>query len=171
MTRNPLSLPFESLQVGESFETRGRTIAEADIVAFASLTGDWHPQHSDAVWAAESPFGARIAHGMLLVSYAVGLFPLDPEQVVALRRMEDVVFKRPAFIGDTVRAVGRVEALAPVDERAGLVTLAWRLVNQDGATLVRARTQVLWRRDGAPRSAEAPEPFEQSASSTAVLPL
>ena len=45
--------------------SRGRTITEADVVQFAALTGDLHPQHTDAAWAAESRFGERVAHGML----------------------------------------------------------------------------------------------------------
>jgi 3-hydroxybutyryl-CoA dehydratase len=162
------SLGFDSLPEGERFETRGRTITEADVVAFSSLTGDWHPQHTDAVWAASSVFGERIAHGMLLLSFAVGLLPLDPERVLALRRVEDAVFKRPAFIGDTVHSEGRIDSLSPVDERAGLVTLAWRMVNQRGDTLLRARTQVLWAREGAPAGDNG---AEGALVATGVLPL
>ena len=62
------SAPYEELEAGQTFTTRGRTVTEADVVGFAALTGDWHPQHTDAVWAAESPFGERIAHGLLVVS-------------------------------------------------------------------------------------------------------
>ena len=47
--------------VGTPFESRGRTITEADLVSFAALTGDWHPQHADAGWAASGPFGERVA--------------------------------------------------------------------------------------------------------------
>jgi len=47
--------------------TRGRTITEAGVVAFSALTGDHHPQHTDAQWAAETPFGGRVAHGMLVL--------------------------------------------------------------------------------------------------------
>src|ERR671938_598898 len=90
-----LARDFEALEPGASFTTRGRTITEADVVSFAALTGDWHPQHTDEVWAAASPFGERIAHGMLLISCAIGLVPLDPERAVALRRLSEVVFKRP----------------------------------------------------------------------------
>ncbi len=43
--------------------SRGRTITEADVVQFAALTGDLHPQHTDAAWAASSRFGERVAHG------------------------------------------------------------------------------------------------------------
>jgi acyl dehydratase len=137
---------FDELQVGDRFTTRGRTVTESDVVAFAALTGDLHPQHTDAVWAAESQFGERIAHGMLLLSFAVGLVPLDPERVVALRRISDAVFKRPVLFGDTIHVESRVEALSPVGDDLGLATCLWTIVNQDGRTVARATVEVLWRR-------------------------
>lgn len=142
-----LSDPFERLAEGERFATRARTVTEADVVAFAAQTGDLHPQHTDAVWAASSPFGQRIAHGMLVLSYAVGLVPFDPERVLALRRICDAVFKRPVHIGDTIRVEGSVLALNEVSDEAGLVTLGWRVLAQDDRTVCRARVDVLWRRD------------------------
>ena len=60
----------------------------------------------DADWAAGSRFGEQIAHGLLVLSFAVGLLPLDPERVVALRRVGDAVFKQPVKIGDTVHVEG-----------------------------------------------------------------
>ena len=51
------SCPFEALEPGQAFTTRGRTVTESDVVSFAALTGDWHPQHTDAEWAAASSFG------------------------------------------------------------------------------------------------------------------
>jgi acyl dehydratase len=139
--------PFERVVEGASFETRGRTVTEADVVSFAAQTGDWHPVHSDAQWAAESPFGERIAHGMLILSYAIGLVPLEPSRVVALRRIADVVFKRPVHLGDTIRVRGLVTSLQEVGDDAGLVGFAWTIVNQDDRAVVRARVEVLWRRD------------------------
>src|SRR5258708_229517 len=114
-----------------TFVTRRRTITEADVVAFSAQTGDWHPQHSDATWAAQSPFGERIAHGMLILSYAIGLVPLDPERVMALRRVADAVFKRPVRLGDTIRVRGRIEALQPVSDEAGLAAMTLTIVNQE----------------------------------------
>jgi 3-hydroxybutyryl-CoA dehydratase len=143
---SPFALDFDALKGGERFVTRGRTITEADIVQFAALTGDMHPQHTDAAWAAESRFGERIAHGMLVMSYAVGLVPLDPERVVALRRIADVVFKHPAYIGDTIHVDGRIESLKPVDDQHGLVEALWKIVTQRGRTVARARVELLWRR-------------------------
>lgn len=141
---------YDDLRAGQSFVSRGRTITEADVVGFAALTGDWHPQHSDAVWAADSAFGERIAHGMLVISFAVGLVPLDPRRVVALRRLGDVVFKRPVRLGDTLRVSGRVAELSPVSDEAGLVTLGWSIHNQESQLVCRARVEVLWSRDVRP---------------------
>ena len=124
--------PFEALEVGQEFTTRGRTMTEADVVGFAQLTGDWHPQHADAQWASASPFGERIAHGMLVVSLAAGLVPFDPGRVVALRQVSQATFKRPVRFGDTVHVEGRIAELGPGAEDAGMVTFAWNVVNQDG---------------------------------------
>jgi len=139
--------PFEALEPGQEFTTRGRTVTEADVVGFASLSGDWHPQHCDAAWAEGSPFGERIAHGMLVIALASGLVPFDPGRVVALRRVADATFKRPVRFGDTLRVEGRIADLGTGSQEAGLVTFAWNVVNQDDQTVCRARVEVLWRRD------------------------
>jgi 3-hydroxybutyryl-CoA dehydratase len=139
--------PFGALEVGASFISRGRTITEADVVAFGALTWDSHPQHMDAQWSATSPFGERVAHGMLVVSYAVGLVPFDPDRVLALRGLDNVVFKRPVKLGDTIRVKGAVIALRPIGEEAGLVQWRWSVVNQDDQLAARALVEVLWRSD------------------------
>ena len=140
---------FERLEVGDRFASHGRTVTESDVHAFAAQTGDLHPQHVDADWAAGSAFGERIAHGMLVISFAVGLVPLDPRRVVALRRLGDVVFKRPVRLGDTLRVSGKVAELAAVSDEAGLVTFAWSIHNQDDQLVCRARVEVVWSRDAA----------------------
>ncbi len=133
------------LEGGAELVTRGRTITEADVVSFAGLTGDWHPQHADADWAARGRFGERVAHGMLVLSYAVGLVPFDPERVVALRGLDSVTFKRPVRIGDTMRVRVRVERVRPLDSEHALVELGWRIVNQDDRVVARATVEALWR--------------------------
>jgi acyl dehydratase len=136
--------PFERLSVGQRFRSGERAVRDTDVIVFSALTGDWHPQHCDPDWAARSPFGERIAHGMLILSLAVGLVPLDPERVLALRRVGEVVFKRPVRLDDSVHVDGELTALRPIDERAGLVDFAWQVRNQDDALVVRASVQVLW---------------------------
>ena len=142
------------LEDQEALVSRGRTITEADVVSFAALSGDWHPQHADATWAAESRFGRRVAHGMLVLSYSLGLMPLDPSRVVALRGLREVVFKRPVFIGDTIRAEGRVEEVTPLDGETALVHLGWRIVNQHDEGVARAKLAIVWRLDPDLASAE-----------------
>lgn len=132
-------------KAGEETVSRGRTISEADLVSFAALTGDWHPQHADAKWAARGQFGERVAHGMMVLSYAVGLIVLDPERVVALRALEDVTFKRPVRIGETIRVRSQVESVEALDAGLALVTLTWRVINQNERVVARARVVVLWR--------------------------
>jgi 3-hydroxybutyryl-CoA dehydratase len=151
------SAPFEELEAGQTFTTRGRTVTEADVVGFAALTGDWHPQHTDAEWAAGSAFGERIAHGLFVVSLAAGLVPFDGDRVVALRRVADATFKRPVKFGDTLHVTGRVAELGAGSDEAGLVAFQWQVVNQDGKTVCRARIEVLWRRDGVADDASAEE--------------
>jgi acyl dehydratase len=145
------------LEVGAEHTSRGRTVTEADLVAFAAQTGDWHPQHTDADWAAHSRFGGRIAHGMLVLSWAVGLVPFDPERVVALRGFDSITFKRPVPIGDTIRVRSRIESVRPLDEDHALVTLRWRIVNQRDQVVARARVEALWRVGEGELAAEADE--------------
>jgi 3-hydroxybutyryl-CoA dehydratase len=146
---------FDELETGVAFTTPARTITESDLVSFAALTGDRHPLHTDARWAEASPFGKRVAHGMLVLSYALGLVPFEPSRVVALRGVDGVVFKRPAYIGDTIRVEGEIESLDPLDDAVGLVTCGWRVHNERDELLARAKLKVTWRRGGSGEREEA----------------
>src|SRR5438132_1628062 len=108
----PWSAPFEQLTEGRTFRTPSHVVTAADISAFATVTGDHHPAHTDAAWAAAGPFGGVVAHGMLVVSLAVGLVPFDPRRVIALRRLGDVTFKRPVRVNDTIHVEGRIARLS-----------------------------------------------------------
>jgi acyl dehydratase len=144
---------FDQLAVGDEFETGSRIICEEDLSAFSDLTGDHHPLHTDPEWAASSLFGGRIAHGMMLLSYSVGLAPIDPDRVVALRGFDRVVFKRPVRLGESIALRGRIEELKEIDGENGLARMLWTVVNGDGRTVLRANAEILWR-----RTAPAPQP-------------
>ena len=95
---------FEECEIGEVVITAGRTITEGDIVSFASLSGDFTQIHTDAQYAATGMFGQRVAHGLLVLSIAVGLSVqtgLIEGTVLAFREL-DWKFSRPIFIGDTI---------------------------------------------------------------------
>lgn len=147
------SRPFDDLAPGQRFTTRGRTITESDVVGFAGLTGDFHPQHVDAAWSQTSAFGERIAHGLLVLSVAAGLVPFDPQRVIALRRVRDVVFKRPVRFGDTVTVEGELKSLTELDDGSGLVAVALA-VCVAGRTVARATVEVIWARDRQAAAAE-----------------
>jgi 3-hydroxybutyryl-CoA dehydratase len=138
---------FDGLEIGAAMESSGRTVTEHDVVSFAALTGDWHPQHADAEWAANSPFGRRIAHGMLVISYALGLLPIDPRVVMALRSIDGAVLKRPVGLGDTIRVRAKVARMRPLGDETGLVTLDVRILNQSDELAARMDIVVLWRRE------------------------
>lgn len=139
--------PFAALEEGLGFSTGTHTVTEEEVLAFAALTGDHHPQHVDVEWASLSAFGEQIAHGMFVVSLAAGLVPFDPARVLALRALKDVTFKRAVRFGDAIHVVGKVEALRPAGEDAGLVTLAWRILDAEERLVCRARVDVLWKAD------------------------
>jgi 3-hydroxybutyryl-CoA dehydratase len=148
---------FDDLEVGDSMESSGRTVTEYDVVSFAALTGDWHPQHADAAWAEASPFGRRIAHGMLVLSYALGLMPIDPRVVLALRSIDGAVLKRPVGLGDTIRVRARLADKRELGPETGLVTLAVRIVNQADELVARMEIVVIWRRESEATAAPPPE--------------
>ena len=139
------SRSFRGLAAGDRFETPRRTVQESDILQFADLTGDAHPQHIEPEWAAGSRFGEQIAHGLLVLSFAVGLLPLDPDRVVALRRVGDAVFKQPVKIGDTLHVEGEITRTRELDPEHGLVEARLRIVNQHERLAVRASVELVWR--------------------------
>lgn len=99
-------------EVGYSYVTRGRTISEADVIFHAGQTGDLYPQHLDAEVARASSYGQRLVHGTLTLSVAMGLkFDTDPAKGVRISYgYEHLRFRRPVFIGDTIRS--KVEVIA-----------------------------------------------------------
>src|SRR4051794_9239321 len=84
---------------------------------------------------------------MLVISYALGLLPIDPRVVLALRSIDGAVLKRPVGLGDTIRVRARLADKRELGAETGLVTLAVRIVNQDDELVARMEIVVLWRRE------------------------
>jgi acyl dehydratase len=101
-------LYFEEFSVGQTVTTLSRTVGEDSINTFAGLTGDYNQIHTDAEFAKGTPFGQRIAHGLLGMSIGVGLIMrtgLLEGTVLAFREIQEWKFVKPVFIGDTIHAV------------------------------------------------------------------
>jgi acyl dehydratase len=141
-----LEMPFDDIAIGACWTSRGRTITETDIVLFAGLSGDWFPLHTDREYAATTPFGARIAHGMLVLSVASGLIPLPAGRIVAFYGMDRVRFTRPVFIGDTIHARAEVVEKTVREDGRGLLTILEEVRNQRQETVAVFTAKILMQR-------------------------
>jgi acyl dehydratase len=137
---------FEDFAVGQQVVTAGRTIAEADIVHFAGLSGDFNQIHTDAAYAAETMFGERIAHGLLVLSIATGLAVQTgfiEGTVLAFREVE-WKFSRPVLIGDTVHAELEIVELKALPRLGGgSVSMKVSVANQRGEVVQRGQWDML----------------------------
>jgi acyl dehydratase len=128
------SLYFEEFEIDQSITSVGRTVTEADIVAFAALSNDWTRIHTDAEYAAQHPFGQRVAHGLLIVAIASGLvvrLGFIEETVLAFREIESWKFSLPVFIGDTIRVRATVTGCKILPRlRGGQVNFKVEVINQ-----------------------------------------
>lgn len=128
-------LYIEDFSIGDRFAGASNPVTEDAFQAFARITGDAHPIHYDEDYARARGFGKRVAHGLLVMGMtALGATPLSArltESMIAFAG-QDCRFRRPVFIGDTLRSEFEVEAVDPRPEKAdGRVRFAVRLYNQN----------------------------------------
>ncbi|MBK9313178.1 MAG: MaoC family dehydratase N-terminal domain-containing protein [Acidobacteria bacterium] len=139
---------FEDYTLDETAVTRTRTITEADIVAFAGLSGDFHELHMSEEFAKRGPFGRRIAHGALVFSISTGLTIQmgDSDNIIAFYGVDKLRFTHPTFIGDTIRVTKRVIELAPKDGQRGVVAFETTVSNQNDQPVIVYQDRVMVRR-------------------------
>jgi len=137
-------LYFEDLSVGQSAETAQTVTAEV-IEAFAAVSGDTNPVHLDAAYAAATPFGERIAHGMLAASYISAVLGVKLPGPGAVYLSQTLRFRRPVKIGDAVTARATISAL---DAEKGRVTLD-TVCQVNGKAVVDGEAVVMLPRRGA----------------------
>ncbi|MFI5033283.1 MAG: MaoC family dehydratase [Reyranellales bacterium] len=138
-------LYLEDLKVGMS-AMFGKTVTEADIVAYAGVSGDTNPIHLHDGFARTTRFGQRIAHGMLsgsFISAVIGTKLPGPGSVYISQTMN---FMAPVLIGETITAVATVTA---IDERRRRVTLKTQCLNGDKVVIDGEATILVPRRDSA----------------------
>lgn len=139
---------FEDIIIGEEIESAPRTITEADILAFAELSGDTNPLHIDPEYARTTMFGERIAHGLLGLSVASGLAwqtGLMAGTAEALIGM-DWKFRAPIRIGDTIRVrMAATQKKEMPHLGGGFVTISAVLLNQQDEVVQKGTWTVLVR--------------------------
>jgi acyl dehydratase len=143
-------LYFEDVEVGFRFETPGRTVTEADLVAFAGVSGDFNPLHTDRVYAAQSIYGERIAHGALVLSLATGLrqrVGLFDGTLMGLLEIRSWRFLAPVRIGDTIRVATEIAELRETSKPdRGIMVQRVEVLNQDDALVGSGELVALLRR-------------------------
>ena len=147
----PRGLYYEDFEVGVPHVTARRTITEADVVTFAGVSGDFNPLHTDEEFGKATPFGGRIAHGVLTLAMATGLtnqLAIYEGTTIALTELT-VRFTGVVKFGDTVHVV-----LTPKEKREhkkpdrGTVIFDLDVRNQRGDTVLAGSWTCLQRRRG-----------------------
>ncbi len=139
---------FEDYYIGQFEESQGRTVTEADVVNFSNLSWDHKPLHTDEEYAKKhTPFGTRIAHGMLGLMIASGL-------IANLEMFKDIAvvaftkfsweFKKPIFIGDTLKV--RVEIIEKEEipgKGKGIIRMDRKVLNQRGEVVQQGVSEMI----------------------------
>jgi acyl dehydratase len=142
-------LRYADLHVGLAFRSPGRTITDADLVGFAGLTGDYSELHTSDVYAKNSQFGRRVAHGLLGLAYAHGLmWPRTGElreTAVAFLGISDWKFAGPIFVGDTIFVNYRLGELRDSKSKPtqAIAIFDVAVVNQDDKVVQQGRKALL----------------------------
>ena len=129
-------LYWEEWDVGAEYESPARTVTEADIVAFAGLSGDYNPLHINEEYCKTTIFGGRIAHGPLVYAIAAGLLfqlHLYDDTLIAFLGFENLKFTKPVKPGDTIRA--RIKVLDKRETSSperGVMRRQLQVLNQRG---------------------------------------
>lgn len=113
---------FDDLTVGLE-ASMARTVSEADIVAYAALSGDYNPIHLDAGYAATTPFKARIAHGILSAGYISAVFGMQLPGPGSVYISQTLNFKAPVKIDDVVVTTVKLIELNAEKKRAKFETV------------------------------------------------
>jgi len=142
-------LYWEEFEVGQVYETPARTVTEADVSAFAGLSGDYNPLHTDAEYCKGTPFGERIAHGLLGLAIVSGLKArlgiMDGTALAFLGLNWN--FKAPIRFGDTVRARITISDKRPTSKPdRGVIVQSIELINQRGEVVQSGEHTLLMRR-------------------------
>ncbi len=127
------------LKIGDTFSV-SKKITDQLIRQFADVSGDYNPIHLEEDFAKDTRFGKRIAHGMLTASFISTLLGhgLSVRKIVYLG--QTLKFKHPAFIGDTVTAIGTIKSIR---EDKPVVTIETTCENQDNVTLIEGEAVIM----------------------------
>ncbi len=132
---------FEEFEVGQKIISLGRTVTESDIVNYAGISADFNEMHTNAEYSGETPFGQRVAHGLLGLSIASGLAwqtGVLEGTIIAFREINSWRFSKPVYIGDTLHVEIEIKATKAIPRvGGGSVVLTLDVQNQNGETVMK----------------------------------
>lgn len=137
MKNHTANLTYFDIEPGDEFLSPSRTISESDIIQFAGLTGDLNELHTSEVFAESTQFKKRIAHGMLVLSMANGLYMRSNifNSSVFLG-IKDWKSTAPVYIGHTIRLKLTILSKRPTkDGKRGIIVMQYNVINQDNLSV------------------------------------
>jgi 3-hydroxybutyryl-CoA dehydratase len=129
---------IDELDIGQTASFT-KTVSESDVYLFAGITGDFNPAHVNEIYAKNTAFKTRIAHGMLsagLISNVLGNQLPGPGTIYMQQQLN---FRAPVAIGDTVTATVEVIEILRDKKRVRLKTVCTNqndVVVLDGEALI-----------------------------------
>jgi acyl dehydratase len=142
---------FDDLRIGDEVATIGRTITETDVVNFAGVSGDFHPEHMNDEYAKKGPIGRRIVHGLLTTAAATGMVNqtgITEGTTIAVLEMKQK-FLKPVKFGDTIHSVFRIADKKETRKPdRGIVTATLTVLNQKDEAVLEAEIVMMLYRKG-----------------------
>lgn len=132
-------MTIRELKIGDQAST-AKTISESDVYLFAGITGDHNPAHVNEVYASQTRFGRRIAHGILSAGLISAVLAMKLPGPGTIYLGQELKFVRPVYFGDTITATCTVSELLPEKNIARLETVC---TNQDGAGVIKGTATVM----------------------------
>ncbi|MDQ0141311.1 MaoC family dehydratase [Cupriavidus necator] len=139
---NRIDQTFDELEIGQVFRSGGRTVTEADVVNYCALTGNWIEIHSNTHYASKTRFGQRLVQGSLTYSIVTGLIQFGLG-IQANYGIDNMRFRNPVYINDTIYAVCEVIGKKEKDEKYGVIKFRISAINQNGDLLQQGEWSLL----------------------------
>jgi acyl dehydratase len=142
---------FDEFVINEEIVSGARTVSEADVVNFACLSGDFHPEHMNEEYARKGPLGERIAHGLLVLSMATGLLnQTGAFEGTSIAILEVTArFVKAVKFGDTIRAIQKIVGKKETSKPGrGVLTSRITVLNQNDEMILEADLVALLYRRG-----------------------
>jgi acyl dehydratase len=147
MEFRPRGKTFDELNIGDEITTIGRTITETDVVNFAGISGDFHPEHMNEEYSKKGP----LVHGLLTTAIATGMVNqtgITEGTTIAVLEMKERFTKAVRF-GDTIHSVFRIVKKKETKKPdRGIVTAELKVLNQQYETVLEAEIVIMLYRKG-----------------------